>query len=256
MTMPGWPTMSRSDRRRDGDEDDGRRRSATFDRLVGSIVASGAGLAFLVLLAGLVGFVGEIMAARSAATARGDGVVVLTGGRDRIEVGLGVLEAGAARRLLISGVHPATTAEAIRRQTDASPDLFACCVDLGRRAETTTGNARETADWAVANGFSSLVVVTSAYHLPRALAEMRAEFRRRGLSIGLQAIAVRRETLGPTILAMEWETGRVLLTEYVKYILANARLFAEAAGVTWASAPTTPLRLAAGGAPSHPAVPR
>ena len=55
-----------------------------------------------------------------------------------------------------------------------APEKFDCCVDLGLRAQTTTGNAAELRDWASSHGFSSLILVTSDYHMPRALLETRA----------------------------------------------------------------------------------
>jgi uncharacterized SAM-binding protein YcdF (DUF218 family) len=257
MTLFEWRAMSE---RRDDTEDtrnggSGRRRGGfgrRLRRVFLALVAAGAA----VMLVGLVGFVVEIIGARHPERARGDGVVVLTGGRDRIDVALAILQSGAARRLLISGVNPATTADAIRRQTETPANLFACCVDLGRRAETTNGNAREAADWASEHQFASLVVVTSAYHIPRALTEMRAEFRRRGLNVTLQAIAVRKADLGATVLSFEPETVRVLAAEYLKYMLAHVRLIAEQAGLPPAAALPSPARqLASGHAPVSTASP-
>ena len=46
-------------------------------------------------------------------------------------------------------------------------------VTLGRHAASTRGNALETAAWAEQNRIGSLIVVTAAYHMPRALAELR-----------------------------------------------------------------------------------
>lgn len=255
MTLFEWRAMSG---RMDDTEDtrnggsDGRRSSVVrrLRRVFLALVAAGIAVMFV----GLVGFVVEIIGARHPEKARGDGVVVLTGGRDRVDVALAILQSGAARRLLISGVNPTTTADAIRRQTETPANLFACCVDLGRRAETTYGNAREAADWAAEHQFASLVVVTSAYHIPRALTEMRAEFRRRGLNVTLQAIAVRKADLGATVLSFEPETVRVLAAEYVKYMLAHVRLIAERAGLQPSAALPSPVRqLAAGHAPASAA---
>lgn len=185
----------------------------------------------VVLIAGLVAFILDIVQSRSPNRATGEGIVVLTGGRDRIDVALDVLAEGSAKRLLISGVNPATTADAIRRQTGGTAQLFSCCVDLGRRAETTIGNAYETADWVAAHGFKSIVIVTSAYHVPRALVEMRAAFARRGLHVRIQAIGVRKASLSGAALAFEGETLRLLLSEYVKYMLAHGRVLAEDFGL-------------------------
>ncbi|MEM1285393.1 MAG: YdcF family protein [Pseudomonadota bacterium] len=102
-----------------------------------------------------------------------DGLVVVTGGPDRIEVALDLLTDGAADRLLISGVHTGTGVAALVRRTQADPALFDCCIDLDRNAMDTAGNAREAAAWVDTHGFQSLLVVTSAYHIPRTLSEMR-----------------------------------------------------------------------------------
>ena len=52
--------------------------------------------------------------------------------------------------------------------------MFDCCVDLGFTAANTLGNARETAEWARAKGYSALILVTADYHMPRARLELRA----------------------------------------------------------------------------------
>lgn len=251
MTLSEWRTMA--DRNLDtATIPPGRwRRPGGFGRRLRRIAALAVIASLAIAVFGLVGFVAEIIGARHPDNAQGDGVVVLTGGRDRVDVALAILERGGARRLLISGVNPSTTAEAIRRQTEAPAPLFACCVDLGRRAETTYGNAREAADWAARHRFASLVVVTSAYHVPRALTEMRAEFHRRGLSVTLQATAVRKADLGATVLSFEPETVRVLVAEYLKYMLAHARLIAERTGLAPAAV-LEPLsrQVATGRAPS------
>ena len=49
---------------------------------------------------------------------------------------------------------------------DHSPDVN---VDIGYVAETTRGNADETAAWAYEQGYKSLIIVTSDYHMPRSL---------------------------------------------------------------------------------------
>ena len=49
---------------------------------------------------------------------------------------------------------------------------FGCCIDLDYSAVNTIGNAVETRRWALGHGFRSLVVVTSSYHMPRAMLEL------------------------------------------------------------------------------------
>lgn len=105
--------------------------------------------------------------------AEADGIVVLTGGRQRIDQAVRLLDEGAAKRLLISGVNPATTGQQIQLLTSAEPALFECCVDIGHDAIDTRGNANEAALWVREHGYENVIVVTSNYHMPRSLMELQ-----------------------------------------------------------------------------------
>lgn len=104
---------------------------------------------------------------------RADGIVALTGGESRLDAAVALLERGVGRRLLISGVDPATTKETLGRLSHGGA-RFACCADIGYAAQDTRGNAAEAAQWARDNDFKSLVIVTARYHMPRALSEFHA----------------------------------------------------------------------------------
>lgn len=102
-----------------------------------------------------------------------DAVVALTGGEDRLDTAVALFEHGVGKRLLITGVYANMT------KTRLQPMLhggrrFDCCADLGFTATNTHGNAMETARWARAHHFQSLVVVTANYHMPRSLTEFSA----------------------------------------------------------------------------------
>jgi 1-acyl-sn-glycerol-3-phosphate acyltransferase len=132
-----------------------------------------AALVGIVLAAGFVAFAMSIAGARVPAGARAEGIVVLTGGGGRIDGALHLLAEGRARRLLISGVNPSVDIGALAGTVDKELEVaLACCVDLGRDARDTIGNAAETRDWARTKGYTSLIVVTSDYHMPRSMAEL------------------------------------------------------------------------------------
>lgn len=102
---------------------------------------------------------------------RADGIVALTGGAGRVEAALRLLAEGQAQQLLISGVGGTAEFSALAHRAGVDPELGSR-VTLGRTAATTRGNATETADWARDKNIRSLIVVTSGYHMPRALAEL------------------------------------------------------------------------------------
>ncbi|MEN0653207.1 MULTISPECIES: YdcF family protein [Hyphobacterium] len=134
----------------------------------------GAFLVLGALLAGFVAFSVHIARLSPDTGASGDAIIVLTGGEGRLAVATELLERRAGSRLLISGVHPDVTPDELRAAMGASAPLFDCCVDLGREAADTTGNAIETAGWVSERGYDRVLIVTSDYHLPRSLLEMRA----------------------------------------------------------------------------------
>lgn len=168
------------------------------------------GLGFLV-------FAFSVATTEEPADPHADAIVALTGGRDRVAEAVDLLVAGRGRRLLISGVHPSTRAVDIQKLTDGDRSVFACCVDLGRMAQSTAGNAEEAADWVKAHGFTSLIVVTSAYHMPRSLLELD-----RALP-GVRKIpfAVSRPDLNLETWYLHPATAKLLFSEYVKYIVAR-----------------------------------
>lgn len=104
-----------------------------------------------------------------------DGIVVWTGkGGGRLQAGVDLLQAKKGERLLISGVHEDNGAVQISEITGLTEALAECCLDLDYAAEDTIGNARETASWAQALDYDHIILVTSAYHMPRAKVEIAA----------------------------------------------------------------------------------
>jgi uncharacterized SAM-binding protein YcdF (DUF218 family) len=178
------------------------------------------GIAALALSFGFVRFAERAAGALPPADARADGIVVLTGGSARIDGALQLLAEGRGGRLLISGVNPVVTRRAIGVTLDKeSRRLLRCCADLDHRAEDTVGNAVQTRRWADRQGFASLIVVTSDYHMPRSMAELAEAMPNRELiAFPISSSEVR--------LADWWrdpEAFSLLVREYGKFLLAEAR---------------------------------
>jgi uncharacterized SAM-binding protein YcdF (DUF218 family) len=101
-----------------------------------------------------------------------DGIVALTGGGSRLDAAVALFERGKGERLLISGVNTQTTKRELKLLLHGKR-RFDCCADLGYAAENTFGNAKEAAAWTRFHHFRSILIVTSRYHMPRAIAEFR-----------------------------------------------------------------------------------
>jgi uncharacterized SAM-binding protein YcdF (DUF218 family) len=123
-------------------------------------------------LGGFLFFVNSIDRYERAPAARTDAIVALTGGAQRIGDAIDLLGKGYANRLLITGVNERTSRDEIARFNPGQRRMFDCCVDLDYRARNTIGNAIETRHWMERNGFRSLIVVTSNYHMARTLVEL------------------------------------------------------------------------------------
>ena len=100
-----------------------------------------------------------------------DGIVALTGGASRVADAMELMAAGRGRRLLISGANRSTTPGEILRLNPEYARVVGCCVDFDRSSTPSAMRSRRGAGPKVA-AFRSLIVVTSNYHMPRALAEI------------------------------------------------------------------------------------
>lgn len=194
-----------------------RRRPLLVALLAVLLAAAGVGIVgvagFLVFLARLP--VNEVKPPHDA-----DGIVVLTGGSSRISDAMELLAVGYGKRLLISGVHPTNGVSDIQRSLPDSQPLLACCVDLDRSAVNTRSNAVETRRWVRERGFRSLIVVTSNYHMPRAIVE---------LSHAMPDVAlIPFPVVGDKWNDEPWWTSgaamRLLMLEYAKYVFAEVRV--------------------------------
>jgi uncharacterized SAM-binding protein YcdF (DUF218 family) len=185
-----------------------------------AVLFVGAAIGFVAFLSQLRGV--EIKPARHA-----DGIVVLTGGSSRVSDAMELLAGGYGKRLLISGVHPTNAASDISRSLPDNQSLLGCCVDLDRSAINTRSNAAGTRRWVRERGFKSLIVVTSNYHMPRAIVELSHAMP----DTQLIPFAV----VGDKWRDEPWWTSgttlRLLLSEYAKYVAAELRVRLAGAGI-------------------------
>jgi uncharacterized SAM-binding protein YcdF (DUF218 family) len=173
--------------------------------LVGLSACIAAGI--LTCTAGFAWFL-HLADSRAQAPAHADGIVAFTGGPERVETALRLLADGRADRLLLSGIGGGAELTELAHRAGVDPLPLAARVTIDRIAATTKGNALATADWARSNDIHSLLVVTAAYHMPRALTELARTLP--GVTLHPLPVAPPEQSTEPPL--------RLMAEEYIKFL--------------------------------------
>jgi uncharacterized SAM-binding protein YcdF (DUF218 family) len=196
--------------------------SSTFDLLVGGLrlIFNSLMLAFGLLAIGFLIFTRSIERSQPEPERTADGIAVLTGGVARIDEAMKLLAQQKAKRLLITGVNRTTSTEALKQLASEGDQLFSCCVDIDKEARNTIDNATETSQWVAQHHYNSIIVVTSNYHMPRALAELAR--------VMPGVILIPYSVVDNNVHLERWwtypGTTKLLVSEYLKYLPALGRL--------------------------------
>lgn len=178
------------------------------------------GVVAIVIVGGFVWFLAQLQSDEAPPKNPADGIVVLTGGSSRVSDAVDLLAGGYGKRLLISGVHWSNSTGEISRSLRDNKSWLACCVDLDYSAVDTRGNAAETRRWAHERGFRSLIVVTSNYHMPRAIVELTHSMP--------DVLLIPFPVIGEKWRDEPWwasgAAARLLVTEYAKFLAAGVRV--------------------------------
>jgi len=197
-------------------------RRGRFRGFLGGVrlVFDGVLFLFVLFIIGFIVFANGIDREQSEPQESADGIAVLTGGVSRIDRAMALLAAGKAKRVLITGVNRTTTVDELKQLASRGDQYFTCCVDIDKEARNTIDNATETSEWVALHRYRSIIVVTSNYHMPRALAELARVMP--GVTLIPYSVVDNNVHLD------RWwtypGTTRLLLSEYQKYLLALARL--------------------------------
>lgn len=171
-------------------------------------------------LAGLIAYSTQVPSSVSDQTTRTDAIVALTGGSGRVSTGIDLLAADMADQLFISGTGRDVNAEDLISRERPDRDTLLTRMSVGAEAESTWGNATETAEWAKQNGIRSMRVVTAAYHMPRSLKELRH---------AMPNMRIIAHPVFPEQVKKDWwrnpGSAGLLAREYTKYLLASLRLW-------------------------------
>ena len=196
--------------------------SSAFELLVGALrlIFDSLLLAVVLLVIGFFIFTGNLQRSQPVPEGTADGIAVLTGGVARIDEAMKLLAQGKAKRLLITGVNRTTSTEELKQLASEGDQLFTCCVDIDKEARNTIDNATETSEWVALHRYRSVIVVTSNYHMPRALAELARVMP--GVTLIPYSVVDNNVHLD------RWwtypGTTKLLLSEYLKYLPALGRL--------------------------------
>src|SRR6476646_7449133 len=201
---------------------------AAVARWIGFLTMAVGATGVILLAGGFFWFVSCIASGDVSLESKADGIVALTGAAARIPDAIELLATERGKRLLITGVYRATSSREIARITPLYSKYFTCCIDLDRSALNTFGNALETKRWARGHNFNSLIVVTSNWHMPRAMAELAHQLP----DVTLTAYPVISEKFKAEPWWTNTDTVRLLLGEYLKYLFALLRMRLDPDGAT------------------------
>jgi uncharacterized SAM-binding protein YcdF (DUF218 family) len=190
------------------------------------LLRMGAVALIVILVAGFFAFAAHVTSLKQPAnTPKADAIVVLTGGQDRLAPAINLLLNGAAKKLLIAGVNPDTQKRDITSAYSVPRGIADCCIELDQVSTNTIGNARETAKWLRSNGFGTVILVTSNYHMPRA----KLELARLGGTLDIEPYPLVASDLTAARWAEKPDAARLLITEYLKFCFVMARHWLEPA---------------------------
>ena len=154
-------------------------------------------------------------------------IVILTGGANRIKDGLKIIEdleksENNNYKILVSGTGIGFTKNSLKNTlgSNFNPHLIQCCIDLDGVSKNTFTNALETFKWTNKNNIKEFILITSNYHMPRAILEFKNIMPK--LKIYTYAIIPKKHNIENWL--NSYETFHLIFTEFCKYIFASLRI--------------------------------
>lgn len=167
---------------------------------------------FMLVLLWIIGFcifMGQIIAVKPIMPVKSDAIVVLTGGKGRIDTGINLLFNNYADHLFISGVGQKADLKDLAKYLEffslEQVEKLKHKITLGHFASSTEENALETKEWIEKHKYKNIVLVTSNYHMPR--------------SLYLFKFLIPNISITPYSLVKNSISLKLAFTEYNKYLL-------------------------------------
>lgn len=154
-------------------------------------------------------------------------IVILTGGTNRIKEGFEVINKLNKKsitnlKVLVSGTGKGFSKLSLQEKLNRNFDLklIECCVELDGVSQNTYSNAIETSKWVSVNNIEEILLITSNYHIPRAVLEFQNKMP--NLKILFYPIKPKQHQINKWL--KSFETFSLVSIEYCKYIIANIRI--------------------------------
>ena len=154
-------------------------------------------------------------------------IVILTGGTNRIKDGLKIIKDFKIPKIikykiLVSGTGIGFTKLSLKKKLGPNFNtyLIQCCIELDNISKNTFTNASETFKWTRKNDIKEFILITSNYHMPRAILEFKSVMP--NLKIYTHAITPKKHNIKNWL--SSYQTFSLVLTEYCKYIIASLRV--------------------------------
>ena len=154
-------------------------------------------------------------------------IVILTGGTNRIKDGLKIIEdfknlKNINYKILVSGTGMGFTKSSLKKKLgpNFNSQLIQCCIDLDGVSKNTLTNASETFKWTSKNDIKEFILITSNYHMPRAILEFKNVMP--NLKIYTYAITPKKHDIKNWL--SSYQTFSLVFTEYCKFIIAGLRI--------------------------------
>ena len=183
---------------------------------------------FILWFIGLFNYKEKIVTLRKSSFVQATNIVILTGGSNRIKGGLKIINSFNKSdlnniKLLISGTGKGFTKLSVNKMLSKKNDFHSfikCCVELDSKSKNTYSNAIQTKKWVDKNNINQFILITSNYHMPRALLELREQ---------IPSIKIFEYPINPTKHEIKnwiysFETFFLVFVEYSKYQLAKIRI--------------------------------
>jgi len=182
---------------------------------------------FILFFIGLYNFKKNILSFTKYNEKENPNIVILTGGANRIKDGLKIIKDFKKSKqnnykILVSGTGVGFTKNSLKNKLgpNFNSHLIQCCIDLDNVSQNTFTNASETLKWTNKNNIKEFILITSNYHMPRALLEFKNVMP--NLKIHTYAITPKKHDIENWF--SSYQTFGLIFTEYCKHIVASLRI--------------------------------